>query len=112
MKKSNSNSSSKAGNQDCKFVAVKVEILVRLVEAINMLAEKVNDMQAHEGGRAWVYTNKSLKETLGVEDKLLRKYREDGLLAFSKEGDKYWYKSQDVEQFLSHNYVPAYAIAR
>ena len=38
-----------------------------------------------------------------------RKYRDDGKLAYPKEGDKFWYTQEDIDQFLSHNHYEAYA---
>lgn len=54
------------------------------------------------------YTNKELRESLGVEERLIRKYREQGLLAHSKVGDKYWYSLQDVLDFLEKTRLPAF----
>lgn len=52
-----------------------------------------------------LYTNKSLKELLGVGDKLIKQYRDNGLLSFTQVGDKFWYSQEDVHKFLavSHN---------
>lgn len=51
-----------------------------------------------------LYTNDSLKELLGVQDKLIKKYRDEGWLGFSKVGDKFWYSQDDVDRFLSVNH--------
>lgn len=56
-----------------------------------------------------IYTNKTVKEILGIQDKLLKKYRDNGLLSFYKVGDKYWYTNDDIQQFLSKHYCPAFA---
>lgn len=56
-----------------------------------------------------IYTNSEIRELLGVQDKLIRKYRDDGKLAYHKEGDKFWYTQEDIDQFLSHNHYEAYA---
>ena len=56
-----------------------------------------------------IYTNSEIRELLGVQDKLIRKYRDDGKLAYHKEGDKFWYLQEDIDQFLSHNHYEAYA---
>ena len=52
-----------------------------------------------------LYTNKSLKELLGVGDKLIKQYRDNGLLSFTQVGDKFWYSQADIDKFLavSHN---------
>lgn len=56
-----------------------------------------------------LYDNEGLKKILGVQDKLIKKYRDDGLLPFHKTGDKFWYTQEDVDTFLEHNYFEAYA---
>lgn len=38
-----------------------------------------------------VYSNSDVCKLLGINEKLLRKYRYNGLLAFSRVGDKFWY---------------------
>lgn len=58
-----------------------------------------------------IYTNKSIKDLLGIQDKLLKKYRDDGLLPYRQIGDKYWYTREDVEVLLSHSFNEAYAYA-
>ena len=55
-----------------------------------------------------VYTTKELKEILGVGDKLIKKYRDEGYLGFSRHGDKYFYTSKDLEQFLALNHWDAF----
>lgn len=47
-----------------------------------------------------LYTNKEIRQVLGVEERLVKRYRDDGLLAFHRVGDKYWYKGIDILQFL------------
>ena len=56
-----------------------------------------------------IYNNKDMKAILGVSDKLLMKYRDEGLLSFSKVGDKFWYTQRDLEEFIAHNAQVAYA---
>lgn len=47
-----------------------------------------------------LYTNKEIRNILGVEERLVKKYRDDGLLTFRRVGDKYWYKGVDILKFL------------
>ena len=47
-----------------------------------------------------VYDNKGVMELLHIKDKLLKKLRDDGLLGYSRYGDKYWYTQEDVDKFL------------
>ena len=56
-----------------------------------------------------IYNNKDMKAILGVSDKLLMKYRNDGLLSYSQVGEKFWYTQRDLEQFITNNAQFAYA---
>lgn len=56
-----------------------------------------------------IYNNKDMKAILGVSDKLLMKYRNDGLLSYSQVGEKFWYTQKDLEQFITNNAQFAYA---
>ena len=47
-----------------------------------------------------IYTSKELMRILNVKESTLRKYREDGLLGYSKSGDKIWYTQKDLDDFL------------
>ncbi len=103
--------SHRVGNSKGKFIAVEVEIFNRLVENINILTNEVKSMRTLHKGVALIYDNKKIKELLCVNDKLLKKYRDNGLLPFTQVGDKYWYTQQDVQTFLSSSYYPAFATA-
>ncbi|MBQ2882185.1 MAG: DNA-binding protein [Alphaproteobacteria bacterium] len=58
-----------------------------------------------------IYNNDSIKQLLGIQDKLLRKYRDEGMLAYHRVGDKYWYTQDDVDTFLARFYKPAFNCA-
>ena len=58
-----------------------------------------------------IYNNDTIKQLLGIKDKLLRKYRDEGMLAYHRVGDKYWYTQDDVDTFLAKHYRPAFNCA-
>lgn len=72
------------------------EMIVKLLEQYDMNKERI-------------YTNKQVMELLGVKDKLIKRYRDEGLIAYSQVGDKYWYRKEDIDAFLSNHYNKAYA---
>lgn len=72
---------------------IMVEKISRLTKAVEML--KNPDV------RKKVYTNSDIQKLLNVNDKLIRKYRNEGLLSYSVEGCKYWYTEQDVTNFFN-----------
>lgn len=86
------------------------EKLNQLIISIEVLSSKVKELsEKPKVTEKKIYTNHEIRDLLGVQDKLIRKYRDDGKLAFHKEGDKFWYTQEDIDQFLSHNYNEAYA---
>ena len=44
---------------------------------------------------------------LGIKDRYLKRRRDNGLLGYSRHGDKYWYTQADVDHFLFQcHYAP------
>ena len=56
-----------------------------------------------------LYNNKELRILLGVDEKLIRKYRDFGYLSYHRIDDKFWYKGTDILDFLERNSYPAFA---
>lgn len=56
-----------------------------------------------------VYNNKEIQSVLGVNEKLLRRYRYDGKLSYTKVGDKYWYTQDDIDEFMAKHHRKAFA---
>ncbi len=70
----------------------------RIDEIINRLSEASDNKKA-------VYTNKDMMQILGVDQKTLKKYRDEGLLGFSRPFDKYFYTHRDLENFLMNKSI-------
>ena len=85
------------------MVLIPLDSLTTLTEEVKALKEGLKSIVAVQPKQ--LYTNKSLKELLGVGDKLIKQYRDNGLLSFTQVGDKFWYSQEDIEKFLavSHN---------
>ena len=79
-----------------------------LVSKVGDLTQQVSILKESYVPKSQYYTNKELRILLGVEEKLIRKYREQGLLAYSKIGDKYWYSQQDVSNFLEKTHYGSF----
>lgn len=73
------------------------DLIVTLDDSINEL-RNISDCKD-----LTIYTNKKICDVLDIKDKLLRKYRYNGLLSYSKCGDKYWYTQTDIEEFMANN---------
>ena len=89
--------------ENTNMVLIPLESLSTLTEEVKALKERVQSIVTVQPKQ--LYTNKSLKELLGVGDKLIKQYRDNGLLSFTQVGDKFWYSQEDVNKFLavSHN---------
>ena len=92
------------------YELIDSEKLNQLILSIEVLNEQVRELSNKSKiTEKKIYTNSEIRELLGVQDKLIRKYRDDGKLAYHKEGDKFWYTQEDIDQFLFHNHYEAYA---
>jgi len=88
---------------DSKKFDLLLTQLSTMQEQINALSQKEN-----MNNKKFVYTNKEMMSLLGIETKLLKKYRDTGKLGYHQENDKYWYTQTDLELFLGKNHYPAY----
>lgn len=52
-------------------------------------------------GEIKVYNKTEINSVLGVNEKLLRRYRYDGKLSYTKVGDHYWYTQNDIDEFMA-----------
>lgn len=96
-----------------QFVLVDSSLLAQLVLKIEELNTRVSSIN-HTSISKTLYTNSEVKELLGIGDKLLKKYRDDGKLGFTQVGDKFWYTLDDLEKFLYHenHYFPPFHLQR
>ena len=78
----------------------------RLNKGINECIGIVRTLR--EGINLKVYTSQQVCEMLGINAKLLRQYRYNGMLAYSRVGDKYWYTQKDIDEFMENNKRPAF----
>lgn len=56
-----------------------------------------------------IYNNKEVRLILGVDERLIRKYRDYGYLSYHRQDDKYWYPGSDIIDFLERTHYPAFA---
>ena len=72
--------------------------------SLQTIYDKLTELYAHLGtheSSPRVYDNKSLMTLLGIKDRYLKRLRDNGLLGYSRHGDKYWYTQADVDRFLA-----------
>lgn len=82
--------------------------LVKCIEQLTVELQKMN-MSVGDKPSQILYTNKTLLALLQINISTLRKYRDEGLLGYSKVGDKYYYSADDVKKFLKKNHFEPFA---
>lgn len=87
------------------YLLLKKTMLEQLIKK----AKEIGAVIPSSKQQSTVYSNKQVMKILHINDKLIRKYRELGLIGYSKVGDKYWYTRKDIEQFLWNNHYQAFA---
>jgi len=83
----------------------------KLNESIELLTKEIQRLQSCINGTQLqpLYTNKGILALLQINTSTLRKYRDEGLLGFTKVGDKYYYTANDVKKFLDTNHYEPFA---
>jgi len=78
--------------------------LKKISSQIEALQSKLEELKEAKQGFSnnWL-DNADLKELLKVKDRTLQKYRDEGILPFTKLGGKILYRFEDVEKILIHN---------
>lgn len=56
-----------------------------------------------------LYNNKEVRLILGVDERLIRKYRDFGYLTYHRQDDKFWYTGADILDFLNRTRYEAFA---
>ena len=79
----------------------------RIETLVNCISRIVNALKRKKYKKKWL-TNEDIRNLLRVNDRLIKKYRDSGVLEYSQEGNKYWYCREDVENFFNktHYYFP------
>ena len=83
------------------------ELLLRILSKVEKQAE--SSAQQKQSGTLRIFSNKDLMDLLGVKDKYMKKLRDNGFIGYSREGDKYWYTQDDVNNFLRRFHYGAFS---
>ena len=84
-----------------KVESVELNTLLGELDTIESSLERISALV--------IYNNNEINSVLGVEEKLLRRYRYDGKLSYTKVGDKYWYTQNDIDEFMVKHHRKAFA---
>lgn len=80
-----------------------------------MLRSELNDLrQGIEASKikinpTSIYNNKEIRLLLGVDERLIKKYRDYGYLGYHRLDDKYWYTGEDVIDFMKRTQTAPFA---
>lgn len=83
-----------------------------LKRILQLLEERKDDNDSGTMNQCRIYTNKTLKALLQIQDKTLKSLRDNGYLSYSRTNDKYWYTQEDVDNFLKRCRYEAFAIPK
>lgn len=74
--------------------------IAELEKSVKELSQKVADLQNVSLSKP-VYTNREAAELFGVQPQTLRRWRQKGMIGFSKNGKTILYSEEDIRNFLN-----------
>lgn len=80
-----------------------------LEKILSLLTQQVDSSTKKLSCTRQLYSNKEVMDMLGVKDKYMKKLRDNGYIGYSREGDKYWYTQEDINNFLRRFHYAAFA---
>lgn len=86
------------------------EAQISLKTICDKLMELHIQLSTHPEASPRVYDTKALMSLLGVKDRYLKRLRDNGLLGYSRHGDKYWYTQADIDRFLARCHNAPFAL--
>ena len=89
-------------NEKEEQILIKESQLNSIIDKVRGLQQEVRMLRNKRQPAKNILTNDDMRELLRVNNKLLKKYRDSGLLGFSYSGGKYWYTQDDVRRFLKN----------
>lgn len=94
---------------------VSEQVVRTLLNEIKGLRSELNDLRKGlEVAKIkidpnYLYNNKDIRLILGVDERLIKKYRDNGYLTYYRQDDKYWYRGYDILNFLKRSKYEAFA---
>lgn len=84
-----------------EYILIEKEFWESVCSRVAALSQKRRVYEQTHQPAPQYYNNKEVQQFLGVEDKLVRKYRDEGLLGYTKAKGKY--SQKDIVDFLEKN---------
>ena len=85
-----------------ELILIKESHLKSIISKVRELEQEVRTLCSKRQPAKMILTNEDIRDLLHVNNKLLKKYRDDGLLDYSFAGGKYWYTLDGVRRFLKN----------
>ena len=85
-----------------ELILVKESHLNSIIGKVRELEQEVRTLRNRRQPAKTILTNDDMRELLHVNNKLLKKYRDSGLLEYSCAGGKYWYTMDNLRRFLKN----------
>jgi hypothetical protein len=85
-----------------ELILIKESHLKSIIGKVRELEQEVRTLRNKHQTAKKVLTNDDMRELLHVNNKLLKKYRDSGLLDYSYACGKFWYTLDNVRRFLKN----------
>jgi len=92
-----------------EVITIESDAFAEIIKMLNGLNDKFNKLEfdaKYPLSEKWL-DNQEVTQLLNVSKRTLQMYRDESMIAFSQVGNKMYYKTIDVEQFLKDNYNEA-----
>jgi len=92
-----------------EVITIESDAFAEIIEMLKGLNNKFTKLEfdaKYPLSEKWL-DNQEVMQLLNVSKRTLQMYRDESLIAFSQVGNKMYYKTTDVEQFLKNNYNKA-----
>ena len=80
-----------------------------LIKQLNNISERINELETPEQDK--ILDSQDIMQLLHISKRTLQNHRDKRMLAYSKVGNKFYYKMSDVQKLLDKNYVKAKMVA-
>lgn len=85
------------------------QMILKILKHIKCLRKDIREMRkSMDSAAKIVYTNKEVMEQLDVSTAVLKKWRDSGLIGYSKINNKYYYSRNDILEFLQATHYEAF----
>lgn len=86
------------------YAVIAISFIVMIISFANNASNANNDSDCNPKTQCTlnpIYDNKSLTALLCITEEELKCLRDNGLLGYSRHGDRYWYTQADIDSFLT-----------